>query len=377
MKEYIITVQSVNLDNCMTEKIVIHHIGAAGMTWPLKHLAQFRSDMCIYLHDANAGNFFDTALDVKCVTQFIYSTNATLPFHTTYDPAASSVYKLNPYFFSWYCDAYADYILSEACSIIESVNMNTTSLDTCLKHNDFFTPDLLSIDAEGTAFDILFGAQDTLKHTSAILCEVEFLELREGQKTFFDIGSFLQDDFIFMGFTNVDEFVFSPYRAPLGCRGKAVPLACDALFFRKPDTMKCLYATVKLAFIALYYGYLEYALFLLKDLDISDIYKDSPQKTVYYTFLTKFLEIIERTEKTYKPTFYDINITSNDAKNRYNRTCPPDHCSFKKIKNAMEERILSLRTTHPTELEMLFYQYEMPHVAELIKKKRNEMFYYK
>jgi hypothetical protein len=41
------------------EKIQLHHIGAAGMSWPFKNRKAFLDDFIIYLYDANKNVFFD------------------------------------------------------------------------------------------------------------------------------------------------------------------------------------------------------------------------------------------------------------------------------------------------------------------------------
>jgi hypothetical protein len=39
------------------ERIILHHIGAAGMSWPFKNRKAFLNDFLIYLYDANSNVF--------------------------------------------------------------------------------------------------------------------------------------------------------------------------------------------------------------------------------------------------------------------------------------------------------------------------------
>src|SRR5262249_55621524 len=76
--------------------------------------------------------------------------------------------------------------------------------------------------------------------------------------------------FHFAGFTHLQEI--SPYRAPLGQRAKGFVAFGDAIFLRSPERLASTTESpeerhlkaLKLAFIALNFGYLEYALEVLE-----------------------------------------------------------------------------------------------------------------
>ena len=89
----------------------------------------------------------------------------------------------------------------------------------------------------------------------------------KNQPLFSDIFDFaLRHGFHFVGFTYLQEI--SPHRLPLGARAKGVVAFGDALFFRDIDSVKAVAKSqnelylmlLKLAFIALNFGYLEFAL---------------------------------------------------------------------------------------------------------------------
>lgn len=54
-----------------------------------------------------------------------------------------------------------------------------------------YKPDLLWIDANGNEYDVLVGAEETLKHTRFVYVECSDRELYEGQKTSADVAELL------------------------------------------------------------------------------------------------------------------------------------------------------------------------------------------
>jgi hypothetical protein len=129
-------------------------------------------------------------------------------------------------------------------------------------------PDFLSLDTQGSELNILKGGEQTFhNHCVALATEVEFHPMYKNQPLFSHIFDFaLRHGFHFVGFTYLQEI--SPHRLPLGARAKGVVAFGDALFFRDIDSVKAVAKSqnelylmlLKLAFIALNFGYLEFAL---------------------------------------------------------------------------------------------------------------------
>src|SRR5262249_16953420 len=127
-------------------------------------------------------------------------------------------------------------------------------------------------DTQGSEFDILRGAEATLRdHCVALATEIEFHPMYEGQALFSGIFDFaLSHGFYFVGFTYLQEI--SPKRMPIGARAKGFLAFGDALFLRRIDSVKSIVRSsderhlmlLKLAFVALNFGYLEYALLVLE-----------------------------------------------------------------------------------------------------------------
>jgi FkbM family methyltransferase len=104
-----------------------------------------------------------------------------------------------------------------------------TTLDDALS-NLPLQGEFLKLDTQGTEYDILQGARDTLHdRTAAIYCEVEFAEVYMGQALFSEIDVYLRAfGFSFIGFDNMS------YRSRTPWKGRERLLHADALFIKDP-----------------------------------------------------------------------------------------------------------------------------------------------
>lgn len=97
------------------------------------------------------------------------------------------------------------YAMQEKWSVLENVIVSVESLDTVLKKksNAFRWGEMIKLDTQGTEYEILEGAKQTLStNTVAIMTEVAFCEIYQGQKLFSDIEQFLRTfGFTFYGFS--------------------------------------------------------------------------------------------------------------------------------------------------------------------------------
>src|SRR5262249_49752253 len=129
-------------------------------------------------------------------------------------------------------------------------------------------PDFLSLGTPGSEHAILRGARDVInRNVLAIATEIEFHAMYDRQPLFSALLDLAKEyGFHFAGFTHLQEI--SPYRAPLGRRAKGFVAFGDAIFLRSLETLEKIGDTpeqrrlkaMKLAFIAVNFGFLEYAL---------------------------------------------------------------------------------------------------------------------
>ena len=277
----------------LEDRIVAHHVGGRGFGVALNCPMRFSRDIVNILYEA----------DEKCALEMIgQNTNENfhvLPYclgledragklHVTNNPYASSNLKPNPEYDSYYCevklageidgvpmqDTRYDAVYGNENRVVEVRNVMIRSLDTLVRDGKVpgnLMPDFLSLDTQGSELDILRGADATLRdHCIALATEIEFHPMYEGQALFSGIFDFaLRHGFYFAGFTYLQEI--SPKRMPVGARAKGFLAFGDALFLRRIDSVKSIARSpneqhlmlLKLAFVALNFGYLEYALLVL------------------------------------------------------------------------------------------------------------------
>jgi FkbM family methyltransferase len=168
-------------------------------------------------------------------------------------------------------NAVYDVVYGNDNSVADVRDVNICTLDYIMKATAVpqgLVPDFLSLDTQGSELNILKGGEQTFhNHCVALATEVEFHPMYKGQPLFSDIFDFaLRHGFHFVGFTYLQEI--SPHRLPLGARAKGVVAFGDALFFRDIESVRAVAKSqnelylmlLKLAFIALNFGYLEFAL---------------------------------------------------------------------------------------------------------------------
>jgi FkbM family methyltransferase len=277
----------------LEDRIVAHHVGGRGFGVALNCPVRFSRDIVNILYEA----------DEKCALEMIaQNTNDNfhvLPYclgledgpgrlHITNNPYASSNLRPNPEYDSYYCevklageidgvpmqDTRYDAVYGNENKVVEVRDVMIRSLDTLVRGGKVpgnLMPDFISLDTQGSELDILRGAEVTFRdHCIALATEVEFHPMYEGQALFSGIFDFaLRHGFYFAGFTYLQEI--SPKRMPVGARAKGFLAFGDALFLRRIDSVKSIAPSpneqhlmlLKLAFVALNFGYLEYALLVL------------------------------------------------------------------------------------------------------------------
>ncbi|UCD55363.1 MAG: FkbM family methyltransferase [Candidatus Omnitrophota bacterium] len=302
--------------------ISVHHIGARSGSRAFPILNRFEKDIINVLYDMDP----DCLRQIRERNQNLKSELHVLPYclgdtckktyvNINYDPYTSSLYELNPNYNEYYefnCDH--DYLLSEACRTMEKRPVELVTIDHIFqsKGTGMPPPDFLSIDTEGSEYEILLGARETLKSDIvAVVLEAEFHPFRKGRKLFGDQVKLLSDQgFEFARFLNIQEA--SPFRAPIGLRAEGFHAASDVLFLRRPDNidvernkLKNYLMLRKLAFIAIAFSQFEYGIECLrrsKDL-IGHHRPDRQEEPVYMRFLRELEQHIERMPQIFPPTF--------------------------------------------------------------------------
>jgi FkbM family methyltransferase len=192
-----------------------------------------------------------------------------------------------------------DALYGHEMRIVRTTSVTTHSLDGLFRDGQIsadLAPDFLSLDTQGSEPEILLGGRNTIsRHVLGISTEVEFAPMYTGQKLFSTIFDFsLEAGFQFAGFSYLQDVL--PYHVPVGLRAKGFLSFGDCLFLRRLDTLEAMCESeaelvvkgMKLAFLAVLFGYLPYALAVLKKVmavRMPDSWHESLDRYVYLRFL--------------------------------------------------------------------------------------------
>src|SRR5262249_13410134 len=274
----------------LEDRIVAHHVGGRGFGVAFNCPPNLAKHVVHVLYEA----------DETCARKMIEE-NKNDNFHIlpyclgehdrpgkifiTKNAYASSNLEPNPGYSKYYCElhldgevdgvmlqnAVYDVVYGNDNSVVEVRDVDIRALDSLMKAGEAPlgpAPDFLSLDTQGSELNILKGGAQTFHdHCVALATEIEFHPMYKRQPLFSAIFEFAhRHGFHFVGFTYLQEI--SPNRLPLGARAKGVLAFGDALFFRNIDSVRSIARSqnerylmlLKLAFIALNFGYLEFAL---------------------------------------------------------------------------------------------------------------------
>lgn len=154
----------------------------------------------------------------------------TQKFYINKHPESSSGLPPNPELFDEICPVpYQDEppTWGVNTAVDSNVVFATKSLKTAIAEFGA-TPDVLSIDAQGSEFAILRGSGNCLQHVLALVTEVEFFEIYSGQGLYSDQAALLGD----MGFRLAD-LLNAQYWYPRVQCGKGLLTMAEALWFKR------------------------------------------------------------------------------------------------------------------------------------------------
>ena len=242
-----------------------HHVGGRGGSRGFPFIKSVNKSIVSVMYDADTDAVNQMIINTNnlsnrtyCLPYAVGEVSGIVNFYSTVDPNMSSLLMpiQNKNLSFPYPQMPFDYLMNEAGRVREVRKVELQSLDEILRENPGIPkPVFLSIDTQGSELSILKGAKETLKTVAAVMVEVEFDELYEGQPLFGEIHEFLTiSGFILM---DIEKGIpTTPFRAPVGGRAKGQLTWGDALYFKKPNNTE----KSALAFCALAFGYSEYAL---------------------------------------------------------------------------------------------------------------------
>ena len=188
----------------MTSKqalIVSHHIGGRGGTGCSPFPAPFVDDVHQVYYDADSDCIEQIAARpdqgrVTVLPLCIGKEDGSCSFNIDYDPCMSSMRELNPEYGDYTLfqidpiKGAMDYRLADTGRTMEKRKLQVVSLDTLYADDKppAPPPDFLSMDTQGSEYDILLGATQVLADSVlALRLEVAFQPIYKGQKLFGDL----------------------------------------------------------------------------------------------------------------------------------------------------------------------------------------------
>lgn len=116
----------------------------------------------------------------------LYKEKTLLDFYLTKKQQTSSIFKPNREFLDKFPE-------SERFDIIESIKVETDTLDNQFKIHNITGVDFIKIDTQGSELFILEGAVETIKnYPFGLEVEVEFVEIYQNQPLFSNVDSFIR-----------------------------------------------------------------------------------------------------------------------------------------------------------------------------------------
>lgn len=301
-------------------KIINYHIGgrAGSIGFPINK--KFKHEIYSIIFEA----------DIDCLDQikekninsevkgiFVGANNKNIEFNINYCPYTSSVYLLNEKYESYFHknSRNTDYLFKNVMKPMKKVNLKTRSLDSLINNKEILPADFISLDVQGGEYEILYNAQNLLKENIlAISCEVSFAELYKDAKLFSDINKLLIENGFFI--VDLNPMNIGCERIPSNFRGKGIPLQGEILYFKdlsyfRNDNLLDQIKLRKLAFIAISFGYTEYAYKLIKKLNQIKV-----QNCDYSNFLEVFYNKINQ-QMNNLPKLWDQEFSFENSLSRF------------------------------------------------------------
>ena len=374
------------------KRICSHHIGGRSGNRAFPFLAKFEKDLVNVLYDADQ----DCIAQVENRNKALGSELHVLPycvggehvdeitFNINYDPSGSSLMDMNEEYASWYFyfrKYQYDCIIKETFKTMEKRTLQVVTLDEILANNPaIMPPDILSLDTQGTEYEILQGAQNALNSNAlAVIAEVEFHPIYKGQKLFGDVCSLLAEQgFQFVRF--IKYFLeYSPFRWPVGLRGEGFQNSTDALFFKKLDNIEniedlCRRQTMldKLAFISIVFNQFEYALECIhKSRECQEFpdFNEIDKEKCSYIKLLREIEMEAKKHNRFPPTFAQ-KYSFEQSKARFDVESDFGCQDRKDTVDCDNYDQIKLEEYDDSEVEKILRKYELQKQADVIKKMR-------
>lgn len=376
-------------------KLSVHHVGGRnGTIPPLNNWRAFLSVIDVTLYEADAAAA-DRARELlqpaerKCASVHVAphclgQADGVSDFHICFDGSSSSMLPLDPACsgYSFFTDTRGKgvYTLGAAAKS-EIIQVNVRSLQSLIEQGEVKAPDVLSVDVEGAALQVLKGVGDQhFKNIAGLFLEASLIPVHKGEASFHEIFQFLSEHgFLCIDFGQVGRYSMAEMHIGAFDRGPQSHIE-DALFLRNPTTVDTPEVLEKLALVAIMTGALSIAYECFKKLNTltPDAQRYKPSPNIGLNCLYDF----HRTWSWYKdlklPKIEEVFTAEFHNHYQYVATPPGEEIIQRQMQNFINsipkyQKSLSdyekLETSIPTH-DVLFEKYGLPELAKAAKAER-------
>jgi FkbM family methyltransferase len=300
--------------------LVVYHVGGRDGWGPFWLPAKIAADSPIVFFEADSEAVAGMGSGIRptiAVDKCVAKSSGRANFNITAKPHGSSLRVFDPRYAQGYVSTNSeDRVWGTTFRVVRTVEVETDSLDAVVEFGQqgLPAPDVLTLDTEGTEYEILEGASKLLQQQIVcVVAEVAFLPVRQGQKVYGDVAELLARHNFMPVQLQQHALEMSLYRAPIGLRGKGLQVFADAVFLKDPAAVGANRAASdapielrKLAIAALAFGQLEYALDCLeraRQIGLPSVTKRPP----YWTFLDQLEQCAAGVEPRYLPVAGEID----------------------------------------------------------------------
>lgn len=290
-------------------KYALHHVGGRWGNTPFPQLKYFTNDLVqvLYEADTDAIGTMRTGENASQPETFIIASclagaAGERTLNLTFNPGGTSLLEPADNVRELYRAMLGiDFDLDSGLEVVERRTLRGETLDQVIAAAGCPMPDFLSLDTQGTEYEIICGGRNALRNACGLIVEVEFIELYKNQKRFQEVYDLLNGEgFYFTRFEHLGE-VAGP-RQPIGFRGRGRQIWADALFLRKPAGVSEPLQLIKLAFTSLVFGHVECALECLDRVNLDEF--DSVVQGLRYTAFLKEIKAAYRDAKQILPPLF-------------------------------------------------------------------------
>jgi FkbM family methyltransferase len=384
--------------------LVSHHVGGRGFNVALNCPTIFAGDILHVLYEADpdcAEEMIRTndRPNYRVLPYCLGESEGTSAFNIMANPYFSSLLAPSPEFTPSTCEvelsgeidgvpvwgARYDALYGNEMRIVRTESVATHSLDGLFRNAQIsadLAPDFLSLDTQGSEPEILLGGRNTIsRHVLGISTEVEFAPMYAGQKLFSTIFDFcLEAGFHFAGFSYLQDVL--PYHVPVGLRAKGFVSFGDCLFLRRLGTLEAMCESevdfvvkgMKLAFLAVLFGYLPYALAVLKKVMAVQMPDGWHAAVDRYTYL-RFLRDLHAAAAVSSARFLYVDRMAlvEERRSRVRRLQPaPESRPRRLLRRALRRLNHSVKSQNmpATPVERLLDQYGFAALAAEVRQRR-------